>query len=247
MRNIDNYTNNYSVQSFEDYQVMYRRKKVLEQIRCFHPGSLLEIGVGLDPIFQYVEDVEFTIVEPSEKFYENARKLSEVGYGGRVHCLQGFFEDIAEGLDKKFDMIICSSLLHEVEFPDKFLGAVSKVCNENTVVHINVPNANSLHRLLALESGIISNVKDKSRRNELLQQQNVFDLDTLSQLVEKNGMHIIESGSYFIKPFTHRQMYAMLEQGIIEEKVLDGFYYLEKYMPGLGSEIYVNCNKADEM
>lgn len=247
MRNIDNYTDNYSVQGFEDYQVMYRRKKVLEQIQNFHPRSLLEIGVGLDPIFQYIEDVEFTIVEPSEKFYENARKLSDVRYGGRVHCLQGFFEDVSEELNKKFDMVICSSLLHEVEFPDKVLGAISKVCNDDTVVHINVPNANSLHRLLALESGIISDVKDKSQRNEMLQQKNVFDLNTLSQLVEKNGMHIIESGSYFIKPFAHKQMYAMLEQGIIEEKILDGFYNLEKYMPGLGSEIYINCKKSDEM
>lgn len=247
MRNIDNYTDNYSVQGFEDYQVIYRRKKVLEQIQYFHPTTLLEIGVGLDPLFQYVEDVEFTIVEPSEKFYENARELSEVKYGGRVHCLQGFFEDVADGLNKKFDMILCSGLLHEVESPNNLLSAISKVCNENTIVHINVPNANSLHRLLALESGIISNVKEKSKRNEMLQQHNVFDLDTLSQLVENNGMHIIESGSYFVKPFTHKQMYAMLEQEIIEENVLDGFYNLEKYMPGLGSEIYVNCKKADKI
>lgn len=46
-------------------------------------------------------------------------------------------------------LMILSSLLHKVEDSQRFLRAVFKCCTENTVVHINVPNADSIHRLLA--------------------------------------------------------------------------------------------------
>ena len=141
-------------------------------------------------------------------------------------------------------MIICSGLLHEVERPDLLLECIKKECNHDTVVHINVPNANSMHRLLALECGYIQNTHDMSTRNKDLQQHNVFDMESLTTLVKAKGMKIEASGSYFIKPFTHAQMEKSLEAGILLEEILDGLYHMEKYMPGLGSEIYVNCHLA---
>lgn len=44
-----------------------------------------------------------------------------------------------------------------------------------------------------------------------------------------------------MKPFSHNQMYEMMQSAIIDEKVLDGLYRLAEYMPEYGSEIYVNC------
>ncbi len=237
MRNIDDYSKVYSPHSFEDYQVAYRRKKVLEQIRKFNPQSILEIGVGSEPIFQYVDNIKFTIVEPSKDFYENARRISR----GKVRCLCGFFEEMVNELEQEYDMILCSGLLHEVEQPMKLLKAIVRLCHENTVVHINVPNANSLHRLVALASGIISDTHDMSQRNSILQQHRVFDIESLVQIVEESGLSVLNRGSYFIKPFAHEQMYNMLKAGIINENILDGFYKMEKYIPDLGSEIYVNC------
>ncbi len=45
--------------------------------------------------------------------------------------------------------IICSGLLHEVEEPDKMIRDIFRLCGRETIVHINVPNANSIHRLVA--------------------------------------------------------------------------------------------------
>lgn len=83
MRDINNYSEKYSLHSFEEYKVQYRRKKLLEIIEAYHPKSILEIGCGNEPLFQYVEDVHFTVVEPSSDFYENAVNLLE-GVGGGV-------------------------------------------------------------------------------------------------------------------------------------------------------------------
>ena len=47
-----------------------------------------------------------------------------------------------------------------------------------------------------------------------------------------------------IKTFTHSQIQRRKEEKIIDEEVLDGLVKMEKYLPGMGAEIYVNCKKG---
>lgn len=242
MRNIDEYSKAYSVEGFEDIQVKYRRKKLLEHIDYYRPKRILEIGCGKEPLFLYVSQVSFTVVEPSVDFYEHALILAEEEKRNDVFCINGEFENIVDELEENYDMIICSCVLHEVEEPGRLIEAIVKVCNKKTIVHINVPNAYSLHRILAVESGLISDVYEMSERNNVLQQTSIFDMEKLIQLVESRGLKCICKGGYFLKPFTHGQMYQMLQSGIIDEKILDGLYYAGKKMPKIGSEIFI-CGK----
>ncbi len=240
-RNIIAYEKDYidTSNGFEQYKVIYRRKKILEIIDHYRPETILEIGCGLRPLFLYAKEYSFTIVEPSEKFYKNAKELS-VNHKN-VTCIKEVFEEVASELDKKYDMIVCSSLLHEVMDPVKLLKAIGMVCNKDTVVHINVPNAYSLHRLLGVEVGLLTDVFAKSEGNIKFQQNTNFDMKRLRDMCEETEMNILEEGSYFIKPFSHMQMAAMMEKGIIDERVLDGLYSLSRYMPQFGSELYINC------
>lgn len=186
--------------------------------------------------FLYVKDVAFTIVEPSVKFCENAQASAR---GGNIKIYNDFFENVK--LDEQYDMVVCSSLLHELEHPEVLLTKIVECCTHETIVHFNVPNANSMHRILAMESGYMNTIDTMSERNVLLQQHAVYTKEKLEQLLLEAGIEILESGTYFVKPFAHAQMMRLLEAGIVEEKVLDGFYNIAKYMPELGSEIYVNC------
>lgn len=241
MRDIDKYTEKYKESSFEDYQVKYRRKKIMEVINNYHPRSILEIGCGNKPLFSYISinDLEkYTIVEPSKFFFENAKYLSR-GLEN-VNCINGLFEETSNNLNKDYDFILCSSLLHEVEMPEVLLHSIYNLCKENTVVHINVPNAFSLHRLLAKEAELISNIYEKSNMQIEYQIYNTFDLESLKEMVNRCGFCVQEEGSFFVKPFTHSQMMQCIEGSIIDDKVLDGLYIVEKYMSGLGSEIFVN-------
>ncbi len=162
-----------------------------------------------------------------------------------IRCFNTFFEDAVQDLLQfEFDYIVCASLLHEVENPSYFLEKLyGLTVKDKTIVHINVPNMNSFHRLLAKESGLIKEVNDKSENNIKLQQTTNFTLESLSALVKKAGFTIVDKGSYFIKPFTHKQMQQLLDAHIIEPAVLEGLYKMEKYMCGLGSEIFVEIKK----
>ena len=91
--------------------------------------------------------------------------------------------------------------------------------------------------------GLIPNAFQKSELNLQLQHHTVYDLERLRAAVTRQGFEVIEHGSYLIKPFTHAQMQTLLESGLMTERMLEGLYGMEKYMPGLGSEIFVNVRK----
>ena len=67
--------------------------------------------------------------------------------------------------------------MHETHTPDSFLKGIGKLMQKQTSVYINVPNANSIHRLIAIEMGIIDNIFEKSDRNKYLSQKEIFDKD----------------------------------------------------------------------
>ena len=246
MRKIDKYIEEYKKSDFEEIQVSYRRKKVIEQLNLYPHKNILEVGCGFEPIFKYFDDFEtMTVVEPGIEFIENAKKLSQ--NKPQIKFIQGFFENkIDELVLQNYDFIIVSGLLHELESPNILLDALKIVCTPNTVVHINVPNAYSVHRILAKEMGLIEDVTQKSATQIKLQQHSTFSIESLVKLVENHQFKIIDKGSYFIKPFTHQQMYNMLETKIVDFNVLDGLYKLTKYMPEYGSEIFVDCQIANQ-
>jgi hypothetical protein len=90
--------------------------------------------------------------------------------------------------------------------------------------------------------GIIENVYQTSPLQQTLKQPRIFDLKQLSFLSKEAGFQVIQSGSYFVKPFTHQQMIVLMNQGILTEEMLDGFWGLSKYFPDSGSEIFANLS-----
>ncbi len=241
-RSIEDYSKVYVERPFEAIQVKYRLKKVLECIEANSPKTILEIGCGLNPIFTYLKpDIKTYTVEPAKMFYENACKLARTNNV----VINGYFEDVvAEGKLEgiHFDYVVCSSLLHELDKPEIILNAVKSISAVDTILHVNVPNANSVHRLLAEAMGIVESRYVKSDSQIKLQQaDDVYDINKLTKLVEINGFNVINKGSYFLKRLTHLQMQKCIDAGAINEKVLDGVYELSKMFPEYGSEIFVEC------
>ncbi len=247
MKDIIQYTKDYNQEGFEEYQVEYRRKKILEIINRYPHARILEIGCGYAPLFSFLENdyEKYVVIEPSEDFFYHAQQLRN---SDKIVCINDYFSVTDALKNESFDFIICSSLLHELDNPDNMLQDMKRIATGDTIVHINVPNAKSIHRLLAKEMGLLRHEWDMSERNILLQQSRVYDMASLLGLVHDNGFSVLESGSYFVKPFSHAQMYEMVKSQIISKEVLEGLYLLTNYIPEYGSEIYVNCklNSSEE-
>ena len=88
--------------------------------------------------------------------------------------------------------------------------------------------------------GLIQSEKDLGERNILLQQARIFSIEELTAILKEQGFEIIETGGYFIKPFTHSQMDNL---PFMTPELLDGLFQLGRKLPEIASEIYVNARK----
>lgn len=239
------YAEQYAQDQFETILVEIRRRRVLESIEPYAPRSVLEVGCGMEPLFSFYEDFDrHTIVEPSRQFTENALRLAD--RDERVEVIEGTLEERGEHLHgRTFDAVVVSSLLHEVPDARALLSAVRAVCSERTLVHVNVPNVRSFHRLLAFEGGLIQDVFEPSEMERRFGRHDRFDAVSLQTLLESVGFRVVASGTYFVKPFTHAQMDALLALPAFDRaSLLRGLDGMIKYMPELGCELYSDLQLA---
>ena len=247
-RDIEDYESTYLENyKFEAIMVAYGQRMLLERLRIHAPETVVEIGCGADLLYRrYIEcsdDVKkWIIVEPAPKFLESARSAKL----RNLVVIEGVFEEAGENIRSILptapDMIICSSVLHEVPDAGRLLASAVSIMGIRTVLHINVPNAYSFHRRLARSMGLIANLEDLSQRNRQLLQNRVYSRDSLVRDITEAGLSVIADGGYFIKPFTHEQMTDIT--GSLGRSVLDGLDAMGRENPEFASEIFVDVCKA---
>tara|TARA_B100000886_G_scaffold338802_1_gene302486 strand:- start:589 stop:1326 length:738 start_codon:yes stop_codon:yes gene_type:complete len=245
MRNLDDYQKQYIKNNpFEPNMVRYRRQNIIKFINKYNPKSILEIGCANDPLFRYLKNFEkYIVVEPVKKFCDLAVEFShEHTLNENIQIINNSFESQGEFLND-FDFIVCAGLLHEITNQRLFLENIFKLLEENTIVHLNVPNANSFHRLLGVKAGIIQNVNEKSDLQKRFQQNNIFSMEELKGLVKSIGFKIIDNGFITFKPFTHAQMQAILDEGILSIELIDSLAEMIHICPQNGAEIYLNLRR----
>ena len=238
-RDLASYTEQYRRLPFEPTQAMYRRRRVLAEIARYAPHRLLEVGCGHLPLHTDLSGMHITVVEPAVEFAKIAR--STVAPGADVKVIEACLEAVGPP-EEPFDMVIVSCLLHEVDDPQALLAAVRQMCGSDTVVHLNVPNARSLHRLLAVAMGLIDRPDAHSQTQATMQQRGIYDLEALEGELSTAGFVVRERGSLFVKPFTHGQMQQLVDQEIMTPTMLDGLGRLAETLPELGSEIWINAS-----
>lgn len=233
---------------FEYHMVRARQQLILHLLAELRPRSVLEIGCGDDQLIEAAREADFAkwvIVEPSEAFASKAREVAVDEK--RLSVVPGFFPDCAAELaaytrEGGYDLLICSSLLHEVADPVGMMDAARDLVNIGGWVHVNVPNAQSLHRRLARAMGLIGREEELSERNLKFGHHRVLDRAGLADLVQSVGLNPVQEGGYMLKPFTHQQMDLI---PFLSNQLTEGLNILGSELPDLASEIYVNCQRSD--
>ncbi|MFM8901605.1 MAG: class I SAM-dependent methyltransferase [Burkholderiales bacterium] len=239
MRDISSYAREYQAAPFEPVQAAVRRRTVLAQVARFSPASLLEVGCGNLPLLADLPHVACDVVEPATVFADAAQRHAKDHAEATVHCCG--IEDFGAARPGGYDMVVVSGVLHEVDDALGVLAALRPLCHASSVVHVNVPNARSIHRLLGVAMGAIADMHELSQTQRRLQQRTVFDVASLSTLMVSAGFDVMDVGSLFIKPFTHAQMQELMDTGFMDEAMLEGLCRLVEYFPEHGSEVYVNA------
>lgn len=220
-----------------------RSKKIIEFLKKNRSVNILDIGCGPFPLFSRYDSFEsYTAIEASQTFFEGAVRLAKKHSSRAIHLYYGKMEEIASSLPpSNYDAIIVSSLLHEVPNPEVVVRVIRTLCNRNTAVIANVPNAKSIHRMLAFESGLIDSPCADSLTDRIYKRSEHFDNVTFKNLFTRNGFKIIDSYTYFIKLFSNKQLEMIYDSKVLDKKVFKGFEKMSKHLPDFGAELFLEA------
>lgn len=185
--NFDQYEIEYQDQisndEFETQLIAIRRRQVLDIAKTLGPRTFLEVGCGLNSLFNHLQDFDqFVILEPVKRFCEIAESDSK--NDPSIAIFNRTLENGTTVINNfDFDLIVASSVLHEVPAPDQFLQSIYQVSDLGTHVYIDVPNVESFHRLLGLQSGLIDELDQFSElENRFSRKSHLLSLASLSRL-----------------------------------------------------------------
>lgn len=229
------YLDNYEMERF---QVKARIKNLTSLSLDLRNKKILEVGIGTESFCTFFFGYrKWDIVEPNPTFKSDFLNFDLE----RISIYQSKLEDYK--VNTKYDIIIISGLLHMIDDLSVFLKRIIKLSKIDTIVYLNVPNANSLHRLVARNLGIIKTTSEFSLLDHKFNHKRVFDMTTLiNEISSIKRINIIKSGSYFLKFLTNEQYTKAISYGIVEPDYFDALIevsnsQIEEF--NFGSEIYL--------
>lgn len=242
MRNMSKYLEEFDKLEFEDVQSFYRKKKFLEVVDTLQDvKTVIEIGCGESSIFEFRQWQKNALIEPIEEFSNRLSKRINIQNLEISNCALEAFS----GTDT-FDLVVVSCLLHEIQDKHDFMRAVKSLMHQNSVLYLDVPNAFSMHRYLAVSSGYLTDVFSVTQTSKTMQQgDTVFSAASLGEFFNSCGFTMMETGTNFVKFFHHARMAEMLAAGHLGTEELDAFYDMQKDFPENGSEVWCLARKSD--
>jgi trans-aconitate methyltransferase len=243
-RNMDNYVRDYKALPYESIQEEFRVIELVKALDEFLWQSIVEVGCGNNSITTYLKNFKRAmIIEPVKELLE--KNLLKAESDERLSGFHGYLTNFKQSSNEKFDVCVLSSLLHEIPNQSEMLIDCWNLLNPGGKLVVNVPNAMSLHRILALNKGLIGSVFEISQTQKRMQQLSPpFSTESLEHLIRSNGFSIQRIYTVIPKPFDHQSMSDFLTLGIFSEGFLEQLNMMSEVFEPFGSEIMAICIKV---
>ncbi|RUR56550.1 class I SAM-dependent methyltransferase [Vreelandella populi] len=118
-------------------------------------------------------------------------------------------EDFLTSTKKTWQHVYLTMLLEHVYNPVDVLALARKVCEPDGTIFIAVPNATSVHRVLAVRAGLIDAIDELSESDHKVGHRRVYTPELLTKHILEAGLTIAETIPIGLKPITHKQMQAL--------------------------------------
>ncbi|MBI2426792.1 MAG: class I SAM-dependent methyltransferase [Candidatus Kerfeldbacteria bacterium] len=200
----------------------YFRGKICLELGCAD-------GQGTKHLLSYFDHV--TAVDGSAS---SIKALQERYKNPKLSAVTSLFE--AFETDVKYDTIVMEHILEHVEHPIEILRRSQKWLNRDGVILVDVPNARSLHRQAGVHMGLLKKCTDLNKADLSIGHRRVYTLETLQKDIEKSGLCVLETGGFFIKPLSNKQI-----EDSWSEALIDAYYTLGAEYPDIAAEIFAVC------
>lgn len=203
-----------------------------ETLKKYFRGTVaLEIGPAYGGMTKLLKD-EFSnlhLIEGSKKL------LDQIPNYNNIVKFHNLIEEYST--ETKYDTIIMSHVLEHIANPIIVLKKIHSLLKPDGVFLVSVPNAKSLHRMVAKAMGLLSSEYDLNERDHELGHYRVYDLEKLKRDLLHAKFKINHSGGYFLKPLSNGQIEQNWNQDMI-----DGFYNVGTQFQENCAEIYAVCS-----
>lgn len=162
---------------------------------------VLEMGFGIGRTIHELRDrgLRHEIVEGSPLLVaEAAKRFPDLV----VH--EAMFEAFSP--TEPFDAVLALHVLEHVDDPVAVLRRAGSWLRPGGRLVAAVPNAESLHRRMAVRMGMQQALDSRSERDELLGHQRVYTLDGLRADAEAAGFAVVDELGWFVKTLSNAQM-----------------------------------------
>lgn len=158
-------------------------------------SRILECGYGEGTITGPLVERGFSveIVEGSAKLCQAARER----FGSKIVVFESLFENFKP--EQPYDAVLALHVLEHVDDPQKVINNIASWLSPGGRVVAVVPNAQSLHRQLAVIIGLQPANDTLSPRDKLVGHQRVYNLDQFAADFEAAGLQIEQRFGYFVK------------------------------------------------
>jgi 2-polyprenyl-3-methyl-5-hydroxy-6-metoxy-1,4-benzoquinol methylase len=209
-----------------DFDSRYTRAtgaRVAERVR---PGDrVLELGcaTGLMSASVAAAGGWVTGIDHAEAYLERARARELPGARFvRAALEEPGWEDAA---GRGHAHVLACNLLHEMRDPAGLLARAREVLAPGGLVHVSLQNPLSIHRLVAVEMGLIADAAEVSENGRRYATRGVFGARELMDMAWRAGLATVAREGVMLKPLPN----AMMES--LPEDVLDGFERAARHLP----------------
>ena len=196
-------------------------------------GNVLELGpaegIMTDKLAPYFED--YTVVDGADFFVQEIKKRHP-----HVKGYAQLFEDFNP--ETTFDNIILGHVLEHVIDPVLILKKCSTWLSKEGRIIVAVPNANSIHRQMGVEMGLLTSVYQLNETDHRNGHRRVYDMVSLEKDFDDAGLKVVKKGGYWLKPLSNSQIDSSWNAEIINASMVVG----EKY-PEIAAEIYIVASR----
>jgi SAM-dependent methyltransferase len=194
--------------------------------------EVLEMGYG-DGLWSggIIEHYDHSSVVDMAKELLNAAKELH-GDSLRVH--HSMFETFEP--PHRYDTVLASYVLEHVEDPVAVLERIKNWLTDEGRLIVAVPNANSLHRRLAVKMGLQERTTDLGPTDFEGGHRRVYTLSGILQDVARAGFTVPRTRGCFLKPLPQRRL------ADLPGEVLDGLIAMGNEIPiDWASEVILEC------
>jgi 2-polyprenyl-3-methyl-5-hydroxy-6-metoxy-1,4-benzoquinol methylase len=202
-------------------------------LKPFFNGKLaLELGPASGYMTKLLvnEFEEIHLVEASEHL------INQIPEYANVEKFCSLFEDFET--DVEYDTIIMSHVLEHIADPITVLKKIYNWLDSKGVFLVSVPNAKSIHRLVAKEMGLLNSEYELNSRDHELGHYRIYDMEILKSHLLGAGFEIVESGGIFLKPVSNGQI-----ENNWNPEMIEGFFKVGKLFQEYCAEIFIVCKK----